>query len=155
MPDLPTAASTRRRRCSKTSNSMGGMATGTGAPTSTTAPRSAPPRMRNARSTPLPKSWAVLSGAANPARARLAMDRVDQRLVRRDAQLIQLFDPPFDQSALALAYIKGYPPGGAREWRPVHPRGDLGRDGLCGTRRYRAGVGVVLAAQTQSVTRRT
>jgi cellobiose phosphorylase len=52
-----------------------------------------------------------LSGAANPARARLAMDRVDQRLVRRDSRLIQLFDPPFDKSALEPGYIKGYPPG--------------------------------------------
>jgi cyclic beta-1,2-glucan synthetase len=57
------------------------------------------------------QSWAVLSGAANPARARLAMDRVDQRLVRRDQRLIQLFDPPFDKSALEPGYIKGYPPG--------------------------------------------
>jgi len=57
------------------------------------------------------QSWAVLSGAANPARARLAMDRVDQRLVRRDQQLIQLFDPPFDKSALEPGYIKGYAPG--------------------------------------------
>ena len=57
------------------------------------------------------QSWAVLSGAANPARARLSMDRVEQRLVRRDQQLIQLFDPPFDKSALEPGYIKGYPPG--------------------------------------------
>jgi cellobiose phosphorylase len=57
------------------------------------------------------QSWAVLSGAANPARARLAMDRVDQRLVRRDQRLIQLFDPPFDKSALEPGYIKGYAPG--------------------------------------------
>ena len=57
------------------------------------------------------QSWAVLSGAANPARARLAMDSVDQRLVRRDQRLIQLFDPPFDKSALQPGYIKGYAPG--------------------------------------------
>jgi cellobiose phosphorylase len=57
------------------------------------------------------QSWAVLSGAANPARARLAMDRVDQRLVHRDRRLIQLFDPPFDKSALEPGYIKGYAPG--------------------------------------------
>ncbi len=57
------------------------------------------------------QSWAVLSGAAIPARARLAMDAVDQRLVRRDARLIQLFDPPFHQSALEPGYIKGYAPG--------------------------------------------
>jgi cellobiose phosphorylase len=57
------------------------------------------------------QSWAVLSGAANPARARLAMARVDQRLVRRDSRLIQIFAPPFDQSAAQPGYIKGYPPG--------------------------------------------
>ena len=57
------------------------------------------------------QSWAVLSGAAQPARARLAMESVNQRLVRRDDHLIQLFDPPFDKSALEPGYIKGYPPG--------------------------------------------
>jgi cellobiose phosphorylase len=57
------------------------------------------------------QSWAVLSGAANPARAGLAMDHVDERLVRRDQRLIQLFDPPFDKSALEPGYIKGYAPG--------------------------------------------
>jgi len=53
----------------------------------------------------------VLSGAAAPARAQLAMDRVDQRLVQRDQRLIQLFDPPFDKSTLEPGYIKGYAPG--------------------------------------------
>jgi cyclic beta-1,2-glucan synthetase len=57
------------------------------------------------------QSWAVISGAATPARARLAMDNVDQRLVRRDDQLIQLFAPPFDKSVLQPGYIKGYVPG--------------------------------------------
>lgn len=57
------------------------------------------------------QSWAVLSGAADPDRARQAMTAVDQRLVRRDAQLIQLFAPPFDTSVLEPGYIKGYVPG--------------------------------------------
>jgi cellobiose phosphorylase len=57
------------------------------------------------------QSWAVLSGAANPARAQLAMDSVDHRLVRRDERLIQLFDPPFDKSTAEPGYIKGYAPG--------------------------------------------
>jgi cyclic beta-1,2-glucan synthetase len=39
------------------------------------------------------------------------MNAVDQRLVRRDAGLIQLFDPPFDKSPLNPGYIKGYIPG--------------------------------------------
>jgi cellobiose phosphorylase len=57
------------------------------------------------------QSWAVLSGAAPPERARQAMEHVDQRLVRRDQRLIRLFDPPFADSALEPGYIKGYPPG--------------------------------------------
>ena len=57
------------------------------------------------------QSWSVLSGAGTPARARKAMESVDQRLVRRDARLIQLFDPPFDKSDLNPGYIKGYIPG--------------------------------------------
>jgi cyclic beta-1,2-glucan synthetase len=59
----------------------------------------------------LPQSWAVLSGAGEPSRARQAMQSADQRLVRRDARLIQLFDPPFDKSPLNPGYIKGYIPG--------------------------------------------
>ena len=59
----------------------------------------------------LPQSWSVLSHAGNPSRSRQAMHAVYQRLVRRDAGLIQLFDPPFDTSALDPGYIKGYIPG--------------------------------------------
>ena len=57
------------------------------------------------------QSWAVLSGAAGPARARTAMDAVNARLVRRDEALVRLLDPPFDTSALDPGYIKGYVPG--------------------------------------------
>jgi cyclic beta-1,2-glucan synthetase len=57
------------------------------------------------------QSWSVLSGAGEAARSRLAMDKVDQRLVRRDHALIQLLDPPFDKSNLNPGYIKGYVPG--------------------------------------------
>ena len=57
------------------------------------------------------QSWAVISGGGEPGRARQAMAAVDKRLVRRDAQLIQLLDPPFDKSDLEPGYIKGYVPG--------------------------------------------
>lgn len=57
------------------------------------------------------QSWAVISGGGDPVRALQAMMAVDQRLVRRDAQLIQLLDPPFDKSPLEPGYIKGYVPG--------------------------------------------
>ncbi|MDT8385681.1 MAG: glucoamylase family protein [Gammaproteobacteria bacterium] len=57
------------------------------------------------------QSWAVISGGGDPVRARQAMTAVDQRLVRRDKQIIQLLDPPFDKSDLEPGYIKGYIPG--------------------------------------------
>ncbi|MEO7465207.1 MAG: glycosyl hydrolase family 65 protein, partial [Nitrosospira sp.] len=57
------------------------------------------------------QSWSVLSGAGASERQRQAMEAVDQHLVRRDAGLIQLLEPPFDQSSLNPGYIKGYVPG--------------------------------------------
>jgi cellobiose phosphorylase len=57
------------------------------------------------------QSWAVISKGGDHVRARQAMTAVDQRLVRRDAKLIQLLDPPFDTSDLEPGYIKGYVPG--------------------------------------------
>ncbi len=57
------------------------------------------------------QSWSVISSGGDARRARQAMTAVDQRLVRRDTQIIQLLDPPFDKSALEPGYIKGYIPG--------------------------------------------
>ena len=39
------------------------------------------------------------------------MEALDSQLVRRDDSLIQLLDPPFDQSSLDPGYIRGYVPG--------------------------------------------
>ncbi len=57
------------------------------------------------------QSWAVLSSAADPRRAARAMEAVRAHLVRRDAQLVLLLTPPFDQMAHDPGYIKGYLPG--------------------------------------------
>ncbi len=59
----------------------------------------------------LPQSWSVISGAGDTARSRQALSAVEKRLVRNDARMIQLFDPPFDRSRLNPGYIKGYIPG--------------------------------------------
>ncbi|MBI4863725.1 MAG: cyclic beta 1-2 glucan synthetase [Candidatus Riflebacteria bacterium] len=59
----------------------------------------------------LPQSWSVLSGAGDPDRSGQAMAAADRRLIRRDAGLVLLFDPPFDASDLDPGYIKGYVPG--------------------------------------------
>jgi cellobiose phosphorylase len=57
------------------------------------------------------QSWSVLSGAGDVERSRQAMDAVDEHLVRRKDALIQLLDPPFDESSLDPGYIRGYVPG--------------------------------------------
>jgi len=57
------------------------------------------------------QSWAVLSGAADPDRARQAMASMTEHLVRPDPGLALLFTPPFDRTPLDPGYIKGYPPG--------------------------------------------
>jgi cyclic beta-1,2-glucan synthetase len=64
-----------------------------------------------ARIDSLPQSWAVISGAANPARARTAMDSAERHLVDERARIVKLFTPPFDHSTPHPGYIMGYPPG--------------------------------------------
>ena len=59
----------------------------------------------------LPQSWAVLSGAGDPQRARQGLQAVQARLVHPDTGLMQVLDPPFDHSPLNPGYIKGYLPG--------------------------------------------
>jgi cellobiose phosphorylase len=57
------------------------------------------------------QSWSVLSGAADPERARQALDSLYTHLVRREAGLVQLLDPPFDKTPKDPGYIRGYVPG--------------------------------------------
>ncbi len=57
------------------------------------------------------QSWAVLSGAGEPERARTAMRSLRQHLVRAPERLLPLLAPPFDRSAQEPGYVKGYPPG--------------------------------------------
>jgi cyclic beta-1,2-glucan synthetase len=57
------------------------------------------------------QSWAVLSGAADPDRARIAMASMTEHLVREGPGLALLFTPPFDRTQADPGYIKGYPPG--------------------------------------------
>jgi cyclic beta-1,2-glucan synthetase len=59
----------------------------------------------------LPQSWSVLSGAGMADRSLMAMNSLEHNLVRYDARLIQVLEPPFDKSDLDPGYIKGYVPG--------------------------------------------
>jgi len=66
---------------------------------------------RECRIDSIAQSWAVLSGAADPARAATAMASMTQHLIRTDPDLALLFTPPFDATPHDPGYIKGYPPG--------------------------------------------
>ena len=98
-------------RCKPRSSARPGMATGTGAPGSTTARRSARRPTTECRIDSIAQSWAVISGAADPERAARAMAAVERELIRPQDRLALLFTPPFDKTPLDPGYIKGYPPG--------------------------------------------
>jgi cyclic beta-1,2-glucan synthetase len=57
------------------------------------------------------QSWSVLAGGTDTARTRQAMDSLSARLVRPEAMLVQLLDPPFDGKGPDPGYIAGYLPG--------------------------------------------
>ncbi len=77
------------------------------------------------------QSWAVLSGAADPARAAQAMESVDRRLVKPAEQMILLFTPPFDKTTARSGLHQRLSAGRARKRRAVHPCRDLDRLGVC------------------------
>jgi cyclic beta-1,2-glucan synthetase len=57
------------------------------------------------------QSWATLSGAGDPERARTAMEAVDRELVLHEEEIARLFTPPFEASSPDPGYVGAYPPG--------------------------------------------
>lgn len=57
------------------------------------------------------QTWAVISGAGDPARAAQAMASVRRHLVDPKQRLVKLFTPPFDRTSHDPGYIRSYPPG--------------------------------------------
>ena len=72
------------------------------------------------------QSWAVISGAANKARAATAMAALDEHLVRRDDELLLLLTPPFDQAS-ARSRLHQRIPSGIRENGGQYTHGAIGR----------------------------
>ena len=68
-------------------------------------------RNQECRIDSLPQSWAVLSAAGDPERARAAMRSAVEHLVDTRHRFIRLFAPPFDSAETDPGYIKGYVPG--------------------------------------------
>jgi cyclic beta-1,2-glucan synthetase len=57
------------------------------------------------------QSWAVISGAARPDRARQALQSAESQLLLPEDKLVRLLWPPFDTTPRDPGYIKAYPPG--------------------------------------------
>ena len=57
------------------------------------------------------QSWAVISAAGSPDRARQAMRSVQEQLVDLKQEIIMVLTPPFNVSEPDPGYIRGYPPG--------------------------------------------
>jgi cellobiose phosphorylase len=57
------------------------------------------------------QSWAVISGKGDPDRVKKALASLENYLVVREAGLIRLLTPPFDEGELEPGYIKSYVPG--------------------------------------------
>jgi cyclic beta-1,2-glucan synthetase len=68
-------------------------------------------KARECRIDSIAQSWAVLSGAAEPARARLAVRAADEQLVREEDRLVLLLWPPFATTTHDPGYIRAYPRG--------------------------------------------
>ena len=66
---------------------------------------------RECRIDSIAQSWATISGAVDPERARQAMDAVSEYLVKRGDDMVLLFTPPFNASDPDPGYIQGYLPG--------------------------------------------
>lgn len=57
------------------------------------------------------QSWAVLSGADDPQRARQAVGKAVELLVDDELAIARLFTPAFEHTTKEPGYIKRYPPG--------------------------------------------
>jgi cellobiose phosphorylase len=57
------------------------------------------------------QSWAVLSGVAEPQRAKQAINSMATRLVSTKQRIVRLLDPPFNGVGPNPGYISGYVPG--------------------------------------------
>jgi len=66
---------------------------------------------REARIDSIAQSWGVISGAADPDRARMALESAWRELVREEDGIVLLLAPPFQGEGPDPGYIAAYPPG--------------------------------------------
>ena len=97
---LPNVVRGRRPNCARISSRMAGMENGIAALISMMARRLDRQLTPNAKLIRLPRAGRFFPVREIIERSRMAMEAVDERLVRREHGLVQLLDPPFDKSAL-------------------------------------------------------
>ena len=90
------------------------------------------------------QSWSVISGAAEPARARQAMASFEEHLVRRPRGPRLASRAAVRPHAARARLHQGLRARRAGKWRAVHACGDLGDHRLRGARRRRQGGRAVL-----------
>lgn len=57
------------------------------------------------------QSWAVISGAGDEEKCKIALDSLDNYLVDKENMIIKLLTPSFSKTELEPGYIKAYMPG--------------------------------------------
>ena len=57
------------------------------------------------------QSWSILSDGGDLERSKTGLESAYKNLVQKESKIIQLLEPPFDNSDLNPGYIKGYVPG--------------------------------------------
>ena len=64
-----------------------------------------------ARIDSIAQSWAVISGAGEENKQKIAMEEVENQLIDEENSIIKLLDPPFEKGDINPGYIKSYLPG--------------------------------------------
>ena len=108
-----------------------GMASGTCAPSTTTAPRWAPAQNAECQIDAIAQSWAVLSGAGDPDRVGAGHGCGSPAPGARGRPPASALHPALRQDAARPRLHQGLPAGHPRERRPIHARGAVDRLGLC------------------------
>ncbi len=93
------------------------------------------------------QAWALISGLGDPERAETALESVEEKLVRREDCLDRASHAPLRPNGPRPRLHQGLRAGRARERRPVHPCGRVGRARAPAQRKRRRGCGAARAHQ--------
>ena len=110
---------------------MAGTENGIDEPILTMALHLDPSRILNAESTLSRKAGQYYPQPPNQHVPNKRWLPLNQYLVRPDAQLVALLDPPFNNSTPQSRLYPRLCPGNTRKWRTIYPCSRLGSNGFC------------------------